>query len=182
MSEPSDEDLFDEDLLESPRPPLWRRALKEWVLPLVGFVVLFQLVGWLRAPSLPEQAPAFALKTPEGETVTLAGFRGRKVVLNFWATWCGPCRLEAPSFDAFASANPDVVVLGLAQDRNPGLVRSTAEQLGMHYPVLLADADTLGAYGIDTFPTTVVVDEQGRVEHAHTGLLTRPQLWWMTAW
>lgn len=176
MDEPV-EDLVD---TEATTDPLWRRLLTTWVLPLFAAVVLFQAVGWLRAPALPDEAPAFTLQTPEGETLSLADFRGQTVVLNFWATWCGPCRLEAPSFDSFASANPDIVVLGLAQDPQPGKVRAAAKQLGIHYPVLLADAETLRAYGITTFPTTVIVDGEGRVQTAHTGLLLRPQLWALT--
>ncbi|MCA9568115.1 MAG: TlpA family protein disulfide reductase [Myxococcales bacterium] len=173
--------MEDEDL-EAPDVPLWRRVLTTWVLPLVGAALLMQAVGWLRSPALPAEAPAFTLRTPEGETVSLADFRGRTVVLNFWATWCGPCRMEAPSFDAFATNNPDVAVLGLAQDPKPALVRATAEKLGIHYPVVLADAATLQAYGITTFPTTVVVSPEGEVRTAHTGLMFRPQLWLLTRW
>jgi cytochrome c biogenesis protein CcmG/thiol:disulfide interchange protein DsbE len=172
-----DPDLLDPD---APEVPLWRRVLVTWVGPLLAAVVLFQLVGWVRAPTLPERAPDFTVRTPEGESLSLQQFRGRTVVLNFWATWCGPCRMEAPSFASFAQANPDITVLGLAQDRQPGKVRRAADELGMTYPVALADPATLAAYGITTFPTTVVVGPDGAVEAAHTGLLLRPQLWWMT--
>lgn len=170
--------LIDEDL--GGTPPLWKRILNNWVGPLLLFVVLFQAVGYLRAPSLPEQAPGFSLRTPEGDVITLEQFRGQTVVLNFWATWCGPCRLEAPSFDTFATNNPDIAVLGLAQDPKPALVRASAKKLGIHYPVLLADRETLEAYSVTTFPTTVIVDAEGNVSTAHTGLLTRPQLWMLT--
>lgn len=181
---PSDLDVSSELDLEpdTPVPPLWRRLLTTWGLPLVGGVILFQLVGWLRAPALPEMAPDFAVRTPEGEVIRLSELRGQTVVLNFWATWCGPCRVEAPSFDAFARANPDIQVLGLAQDPQPAKVRRAAEDLGMTYPVALAGSDTLAAYGIDTFPTTVIVGPQGDVRTAHAGLLLRPQLWLLTRW
>ena len=101
-------------------------------------------------------------------------------MLNFWATWCAPCRLEAPSFAAFADANPDVVVLGLAEDRDVARVRRVAKELGITYPVASAPREVLSAYGVDTFPTTVIIDPDGSVRTAHVGILTRPQLWAMT--
>ncbi len=176
--EPSEEDeLFDD---EAPERPWWRRVLVEWMLPVLGLVVIWQGVGWLRAPSLPDAAPDFTLQTLEGETVRLSDFRGQQVVLNFWATWCGPCRIEAPSFASFAENNPDVVVLGMTEDDDPAKVRRAQKELGLTYPLVLADDATLQAYGISTYPTTVIVDEQGFVSTAHTGILFRPQVWLMT--
>ena len=171
-----------EDTEESdgPTTPMWRQVLFTWVLPIVGAIVLFQAVGWLRAPDLPSEAPGFTVVTPEGEALRLSDYRGHTVVLNFWATWCGPCRLEAPSFDSFAANNPDIVVLGLASDRNAALVRKTAASLGIRYPVALAGPETLKDYGVTTFPTTVIVDPEGHVRAAHTGILLRPQLWMLT--
>jgi len=161
------------------RHPLWG-LLGSLVTSLFLVVVVMTAAGWWRAPDLPDQAPPFEVQTLDGQALSLAELQGQTVVLNFWATWCGPCRLEAPSFAAFADANPDVVVLGLAEDDHPGLVRRTAAELGITYPVALADDALLRAYGITTFPTTVVIDPSGAVRTAHTGLLTRPQLWAMT--
>lgn len=143
-------------------------------------VVLQTGLGQLRAPSLPPEAPAFTLPDLEGETVALADFAGQTVVLNFWATWCGPCRLEIPSFSKFAQQNPEIPVLGIAIDGAPEQLRSAREDLGISYPILRADRRTLEAYGISGVPTTVVVDGTGQVRSAHVGPLFRPQLWWMT--
>lgn len=165
---------------DEPRPPWWRRLAIEWVLPLVGLVVLWQAVGWVRAPALPPAAPDFTLPALSGPDVTLSSLRGRTVVLNFWATWCGPCRIEAPSFDAFAKNNPEIVVLGLAEDRDEAKLRKTAKDLGLTYPILMADRETLAAYGISTYPTTVIVSPDGSIRTAHTGILFRPQLWLLT--
>jgi thiol-disulfide isomerase/thioredoxin len=139
-----------------------------------------QVVGALRAPELPPQAPDFTLATVDGETLRLSQFRGQTVVLNFWATWCAPCQVEMPSFAAFAENNPDVVVLGLASDVDPAKVRKSARDAGVGYPVLMADRSVLEAYEINAYPTTVVVGPEGEVDAVHMGMLFRPQLWWMT--
>ncbi|MEZ4318458.1 MAG: TlpA disulfide reductase family protein [Myxococcota bacterium] len=172
-----DEPLIDEDV---PVRPLWQRALLEWMLPLVGIVVLWQAVGWVRAPALPDEAPPFHLESPDGTSISLADYRGRTVVLNFWATWCGPCMVEAPSFATFAQNNPDVTVIGMAADHDPAKVRKTAKDLGLTYPMAMADRATLAAYGVDTFPTTVIVGPDGTIRTAHTGILFRPQIWLLT--
>lgn len=156
-----------------------RLAREALLLALLAPVVLLAL-GWLRGPGLPEQAPDFRLVDLDGQEVSLSTFRGRTVVLNFWATWCGPCRLEAPSFTAFAAAHPDVVVLGLVEDGPPNKVRAVADRIGLDYRVVSADQATLEAYDIGVFPTTVIVNPDGSVRWSHAGLLFRPQLAWLT--
>lgn len=150
--------------------------LRELAILLLLAVVLLVVVGRLRAPELPEQAPDFTLRTLEGERVVLSELRGQVVVLNFWATWCGPCRMEIPAFSAFADKNPDVRVLGLATDGTEAELRAAAPKLGIRYPVLRADEATTRAYGVSTLPTTVIVDAEGRVRLAHAGILLGPQL------
>ena len=174
------EDVETED--EAPRS-LWSRygmgALKAAGAVLLA-VLAMQVVGWMRAPALPDEAPDFTLKDLDGQLVTLSELRGTPVVVNFWATWCGPCRIEAPSFTRFAHAHPDFHVLGVAADGPAPKLRHAAKQLGIEYRVLQGDRATLDAYGVDTFPTTVVVDAEGRVHATHTGMLLDPQIWWLT--
>ncbi|MEC7947503.1 MAG: TlpA disulfide reductase family protein [Myxococcota bacterium] len=156
-----------------------RRALamvRDWGLTLVFGAVVFHGFGQLRAPDLPSAAPDFTLPALDGESVQLSSLQGRTVVLNFWATWCGPCRLEVPQLSSFADANPDVIVLGLATDGTAGELRTAREALGIRYRVLRADSATVQAYGAETLPTTVVVGPDGSIEAAHTGIITRPQL------
>ena len=165
------------DLEDNPPPPRpWYRHVAEWTGYLVAAAVLMQIVGAFRAPSLPDQAPDFTLASLDGEPVALSALHGRTVVLNFWATWCGPCRLEAPQFSSFAEANRDITVLGIAADGPASKLRRAREDLGITYPILLGDPQVLSAYGITTYPTTVVVGPDGDVRAAHTGLLLRPQL------
>jgi cytochrome c biogenesis protein CcmG/thiol:disulfide interchange protein DsbE len=162
-----------------PKPAWPRRALRFareaalWVLlALLGLAV----VGRLRAPALPERAPEFALPALDGTWVRLAELRGRPVVLNFWATWCGPCRVEIPAFARLAARRPDVTVLGIAADGTPDELRAAAAELGASYPVLRGTPEVFAAYGVTTYPTTVVLDAEGRVVHAHTGLMLDPHL------
>jgi cytochrome c biogenesis protein CcmG, thiol:disulfide interchange protein DsbE len=165
-------------------PPSRLRALGWSALQILGALaavaVASQALGWLRAPSLPEQAPGFALADLDGGVVTLSDLRGRPVLLNFWATWCGPCRIEAPAFSRFASRNPDFVVLGIAADGPAGKLRRAREELGITYTVLQGDAPTLRAYQVGSFPTSVLVGPDGAVAGAHVGLMLDPQLAWFT--
>ena len=166
-----------------PPKPLWRRGLRvtrDLIIAALVLMIALLVVGWLRAPDLPDKAPQFTLATPDGSQVSLSDYRGKTVLLNFWATWCPPCRLEIPAFSRFAARNPDVVVLGLASDNDPKLVARAAEELGADYTVLLADPKTLEAYGVTTFPTTVVVGPDGDVRSAYTGIMLDPQLAWAT--
>jgi len=139
-----------------------------------------QVLGWLRAPTLPERAPDFALADLDGEILRLSDLQGRPVLLNFWATWCGPCRVEAPAFSRFAQRNKGFVVLGIAADGPAARLRRARDELGITYVVLQGDRATLAAYEITTFPTSVLVDAQGRVAGAHVGLMLDPQLAWFT--
>jgi thiol-disulfide isomerase/thioredoxin len=163
--------------------PLARRLLgwlREIGITLVLALVLVQVVGRLRAPPLPEAPYPFHATTLTGEAVSLDQYAGRTVVLNFWATWRPPCRLEIPSFSTFAENNPDIVVLGVSADGTRGELRAAAKQLDISYPVLLPDRAHNEAYGVTTLPTTIVISPEGEVTAIHVGMLTRPQLWWMT--
>jgi len=156
------------------------RYVRDWGMALGLAAALYAGVGWLRAPELPDQAPGFTLESLDGSQVDLADFRGQTVVLNFWATWCGPCRTEIPSFSKFAQSNPEIPVLGIATDGTPASLERAAKSFGIEYPVLIADEATLTAYQINTIPTTVVVGPDGSVEDIHVGMMFRPQLWWAT--
>lgn len=163
-----------------PRRQVLLRWLRELVVTAALALVVLQGVGWIRAPDLPAVAPEFTLPDLQGDPITLTSLRGQTVVLNFWATWCGPCRLEIPGFSAFAIANPDIPVLGIATDGSRAQLKAAQAKLEIGYPVLRADDETSAAYGIQTLPTTVIVGPDGSVQAVHTGILTRPQLWWMT--
>ena len=158
----------------------WFKRALDLVIMVLVVVLATQLFGSLRAPSLPEQAPEFTLRNIDGGVVSLADYRGKMVVLNFWATWCGPCRFEAPAFARFAAKNPNIAVIGIAQDNSVALLKKAREELGINYTIAMADKDVMTKYAISSFPTTVVVDENGKVLTAHAGIMLDPQLAWAT--
>lgn len=167
-------------LLANPKVRWVLRLVRDLGIGLVLLMVALPVVGWLRAPDLPDEAPDFTLQTVDGETVSLDDYAGQKVVLNFWATWCGPCRAEIPFFSHFARHHPDVVVLGIAVDGTPAQLKAAGRKMGIDYPILVGDRATISAYGASTLPTTVIVDEEGDVSTVHVGVMTGPHLWFAT--
>ena len=153
------------------------RYARDWGLSIGIAVLVYLAIGWFRAPSLPDEAPDFTLKNLKGQEVSLSDYRGQWVVLNFWATWCGPCRTEIPAFSTFADENPDVVVLGVATDGDASTLKPAAEELGITYPVLVDNQGiSASLYKVNTIPTTVVVGPEGTVETVHVGIMMGWQL------
>jgi len=121
----------------------------------------------------PDPAPAFKLADLDGKPVTLEEFRGKVVFLNFWATWCGPCRAEIPDLVALQRQYKDrLQVIGLnVDDEDPAEIQKFVGETGINYPVAMAsDAVRLAYGGIPALPTSFVLDTQGRVVQKHTGL------------
>jgi len=115
----------------------------------------------------------------EGDRIVLDALRGHVVVLDFWASWCPPCRASIPALEAFAQAHPDVIVLGVnvESERPASFVRSAHAQLGASYPTVQdQDGRIQAAYEITGLPTIVVIDAEGRVHDAHVGGIDRAWL------
>jgi cytochrome c biogenesis protein CcmG, thiol:disulfide interchange protein DsbE len=157
-----------------------KRMFKDWGLALLIAAVVFFLVRLIPnqgQPDLPDQAPGFELSDASGGSLTLADFRGQTVVLNFWATWCGPCRQETPAFAAFHEAHPDVPLIGVVTDAgDPGKVRRTIKTWGITWPDALDDGTASALYDVTVLPTTVIVGPDGQVRSAHVGGLTQRDL------
>jgi thiol-disulfide isomerase/thioredoxin len=171
---------LDPALDPTPDPSLASRALslaKDIGLSLLFGLAVMQGVGFLRAPDLADAAPALRLTAQSGAVVDLAALRGQRVIVNFWATWCGPCRAEMPMLQAIE----DVPVLYVSVDDDPGALRAFVARHGLPPErVLRADAATQAAWGATTLPTTVVVGPDGAVEAAHAGIVSPLQLLWWT--
>jgi peroxiredoxin len=131
----------------------------------------------LKPNSERREAPDFALKDAEGKTVHLSEYRGKVVLLDFWATWCDPCRLEIPWFIALQRKDKDrgFEVLGVSMDDEGWeVVKPFMKSVGMNYRVLIGNDQTTERYGgVDALPTTFLIDRQGKIAAVHIGLASR---------
>jgi peroxiredoxin len=120
-----------------------------------------------------QPAPAWELKDLDGKAVKLADFKGKVVILDFWATWCPPCRKEIPGFVNLQKKYGDkgLVVVGVSLDEGgTAAVKPFVQKMGMNYPVVMGDQKTVAAFGgIEAIPTTFVIDREGNVVTAHQG-------------
>lgn len=117
-------------------------------------------------------APDFALRSLEGPNLRLQEQRGRVVMVNFWATWCGPCRIEMPHlarlYDKYRGSG--FQLLGVNIDEDPRQAASVATKLGLRFPVLLDSEKRVSKlYDLSTMPSTVLIDRNGRVRYVHRG-------------
>ena len=118
------------------------------------------------------QAPDFALKSSSGENLRLSEYRGDVVMINFWATWCGPCRQEMPLLDELYTRYQRVGfnLLGVNIDDDSGRAMKMIDELGVNFPVLFdAHKQVSKLYEVEAMPVTVLVDREGTVRHVHHG-------------
>jgi len=119
-----------------------------------------------------QQAPDFALKSSSGENLRLSEYRGDVVMINFWATWCGPCRQEMPLLDELYTRYQRVGfnLLGVNIDDDSRRAMKMIDELGVNFPVLFdARKEVSKLYAVDAMPVTVLVDREGKVRHVHHG-------------
>ncbi|NCF13824.1 MAG: redoxin domain-containing protein [Gammaproteobacteria bacterium] len=119
-----------------------------------------------------QPAPDFALKSSTGENLRLSEYRGDVVMINFWATWCGPCRQEMPLLDALYARYERVGfnLLGVNIDDDSRRAMQMIEELGVSFPVLFdARKEVSELYEVNAMPVTVIVDREGNVRYIHQG-------------
>ena len=126
-------------------------------------------------------APGFSLTDLSGKKVSLADFKGKPVVVNFWATWCGPCKLEMPWFEEFSHrfADQNLVVLGISEDEGAPKedVVKAAQKIGVTYPILLTDRKVSKAYGgVDYLPETFYISKSGNIVEETAGAPSKDEM------
>ncbi len=119
-----------------------------------------------------QAAPDFALKSASGENLRLSEYRGDVVMINFWATWCGPCRQEMPLLDQLHSRYSRVgfQLLGVNIDDDSRRALDMVAELGVTFPILFdAEKRVSQLYQVAAMPVTILVDREGTVRHVHHG-------------
>ena len=133
------------------------------------------------APQRGQPAPDFALHSLDGQVVRLSDFRGRPVLVNFWATWCGPCRAEMPDLQAVYAEQKDSLVIlavnveGMAPDLARGLARDFRDELGLTFPILLdsPNGDVFHQYKLKGLPDSFFIDREGILREVVFGPMSR---------
>jgi cytochrome c biogenesis protein CcmG/thiol:disulfide interchange protein DsbE len=124
-------------------------------------------------------APDFTLTDASGRNVKLSDFRGKVVLLNFWATWCAPCKHEIPWFIEFQRSNghSGFAVLGVSMDEGGwAAVKPYIHEKGINFPVVIGNDEVAGQYGgLHAIPLTLIIDRSGRVAAVHSGLCTKQE-------
>jgi len=124
-----------------------------------------------------KKAPEIVLKTLEGKTVKLSDYKGKIVIVDFWATWCPPCRKGIPDLiELQKTYSKYLVVLGISLDQERTLkdLKPFIENYGINYPVVLGDEKVVKDYGgINAIPTSFIIDQKGFIIDSHVGLVPK---------
>ncbi|HUN93444.1 MAG TPA: TlpA disulfide reductase family protein [Burkholderiaceae bacterium] len=153
--------------MAKPFASLRRRALRLAVAAAAAVASLAASAGLVGGG-----APDFTLQSAAGDNIRLKEQRGQVVMLNFWATWCGPCKQEMPHLNHLYEKyrGSGFQLLGMNIDDDPRNATATAARLGVRFPVLLdTDKRVSRLYDLTTMPSTLLIDRSGRVRYVHLG-------------
>lgn len=149
-----------------------RKPVVKYSLIAVAVFLFFWLVVG-QSVSTAESAPNFTLENQEGETISLDDYRGQVVIVNFWATWCPPCKAEIPGFvDLYEEYKDDgLVIIGVSLDQTGwNEVHPFIEEYEINYPIVVGNQEIAEAYGnIRSIPTTFVLDQDGAIAKKYVG-------------
>lgn len=125
----------------------------------------------------PGPAPTLTLKTLAGEEITLEKWRGKGIILNFWATWCYPCRIEMPDLAAIHEANDDIIVVGVNYLEDAATAEAFVEEYELPFPIILDERGWLiGEMNVKGLPTTYFINPEGQLIGSHIGPLDQEAL------
>jgi len=145
-----------------------------------GVLMLFGPAPVPAAQAVGQMAPAFTVKTLAGSDLKSSELQGRVLVLNFWATWCPPCREEIPDFIAFynESKTQGLEIIGLSVDDVPAAqLKAFVQKFKIPYPIAFAEARLIRAFDPGPYiPTTFIIDKTGRIRHKQVGGMDRATL------
>ena len=138
----------------------------------IALVISFTLTGTAQAATVNQAAPNFTLKSMSGKNLKLSELAGNVVMLNFWASWCGPCRKEMPLLNGLHNKYEKLgfVVLGVNVEQEQKLAKSFLSDTPVDFPILFDAANQVSkAYDVIAMPTTVMIDRNGKVRYIHKG-------------
>lgn len=148
-----------------------KMKMNRW-LCMTGAVLALTMAVNVHAVGLQDDAPDFTLKSLEGSNLRLEEYRGQVVLLNFWASWCGPCRQEMPLLDRLHHRYEDTgfAVLGVNVEGEPGPAQEIVDKTNVTFPILIDDGQKVSEmYNLQAMPSTVVIDRDGVVRYIHLG-------------
>jgi peroxiredoxin len=132
----------------------------------------------LTLPKSRKPAPDFTLDDASGTSVSLSSLRGKVVLLNFWATWCGGCQIEIPWFMEFQAKykKDGLAVIGISTDDDGWkAVSPYMKEQNLNYTVMIDDAKVSKLYGLDSMPMTILIDREGKIAAKHVGLVSKSE-------
>ena len=135
-------------------------------------LIIFTATGLAASDLAGKAAPDFVLRSASGENMRLSEYRGDVVMINFWATWCGPCRQEMPLLDDLYSRYQRVGfnLLGVNIDDDSARAMKMVKELGINFPVLFDESKQVSKlYQVEAMPVTILIDREGMVRHVHHG-------------
>jgi peroxiredoxin len=153
-----------------------RRVLERFGIVILAVMYLASAAcTTARAVKSPKTAPGFALNDSQGVPIRLSDYKGKVVLLNFWATWCHGCVLEVPWFIEFQERYKDsgLSVIGVSMDEGWKPVKAFVEEKRVNYPVVIGNEDLGKLYGLNSMPMTLLIDRSGEIAASYTGVVDK---------
>lgn len=142
-----------------------------WRAIAVVSLILLACAGDREKPSIFLEANDFTLPALSGDTITLSKFKGKVVILDFWATWCPPCRAKIPALVELQEEYRErgLQILGVSIDRDKETLKDFYKEHGINYPVLMDDGEVAKRFGVTAIPTTYIIDREGTLVKKYVG-------------